>query len=137
MKINFEGGFNIAMKIPPEKYNETVAFYRDILLFDVEEVPIDHPTVLATHRLIFGPNILWLECVKELPHQQIWLEMTTDDVDSSTRYLQTNEVLIADDLEKIDTNNMHWIKDPAGSVLLLKSKAKGQSDGAPQPDDRA
>lgn len=64
MEIRFKGGVNIAMKIPPEKYDETVAFYRDILLFDVEEVPITHPTVLATHRLEFGPNILWLDCVK-------------------------------------------------------------------------
>ncbi|MFD2595077.1 VOC family protein [Sphingobacterium griseoflavum] len=119
MEINFRGGPNIAMKIPPGDYEKTVAFYRDILLFDVEEVPIDHPTVLATHKLRFGETILWLDCVEGVTQGQLWLELQTTDVDRATAYLQTNDVQTCDDIEKISPG-MHWIKDPAGTVLLVK-----------------
>lgn len=121
MEINFRGGINIAMKIPLGEYDETVAFYRDILLFEVEEVPIDHPTVLVTHRLKFGQNVLWLDCVKDIVDSKIWLELCTNDVASATNYLQVNDVTICDEVEKIDSS-MHWIKDPAGNILLVKNK---------------
>jgi hypothetical protein len=41
--IKFEGGVNIAIKIPKAKYEETVAFYRDILKFQVTEKPLITP----------------------------------------------------------------------------------------------
>ncbi|WDF70275.1 glyoxalase [Sphingobacterium oryzagri] len=121
MEINFSGGVNMAMKIPPEKYEETVAFYRDILLLDVEEVAIDHPGVTSTHRLTFGASTLWLDCVPDAQDAQIWLEVLTPDVERATRYLETNGIHPQDELEEISPS-MHWIKDPAGNVLLLKNK---------------
>ncbi len=120
MEIRFKGGVNIAMKIPPEKYNETVAFYRDILLFDVEEIPITHPTVLATHRLEFGQNILWLDCVEGISDSKIWFEMCTDDVESAANYLRVNDVTICDEVEEIDSP-MLCIEDPTGNTLLVKT----------------
>ncbi|TYR35729.1 hypothetical protein FXV77_11625 [Sphingobacterium phlebotomi] len=121
MEIRFKGGVNIAMKIPPEKYDETVAFYRDILLFDVEEVSITHPTVLATHRLEFGQNILWLDCVEGITDSKIWLEMCTGDVESATNYLRVNDVTICNEVAEIDSS-MRWIKDPTGNTLLVRNK---------------
>ncbi|WP_437918304.1 VOC family protein [Sphingobacterium sp. LRF_L2] len=122
MEISFDAGINIAMKIPLEKYRETVAFYRDILLFDVEEIPITHPTVLATHRLTFGQNILWLDCVKELTSSKIWFEILTKNIMETTNYLHTNEVRFCDEIEAIDQSKMHWIKDPCDNVILVKNK---------------
>ncbi|PRD48672.1 VOC family protein [Sphingobacterium haloxyli] len=119
MEIRFKGGVKIVMKIPAEKYDETVAFYRDVLLFDVQELPITHPTVLATHRLAFGQNILQLDCVKGLTDSRIWLEVCTEDVESATNYLRVNDVTIRDEEEDIDPS-MHWIEDPAGNIFLLK-----------------
>ena len=36
MDTKFEAGINIAIKIPKSKYEKTVAFYRDILVFKKE-----------------------------------------------------------------------------------------------------
>ncbi len=49
MKTKFEAGINIAIKIPKNKYEKTVAFYSDILKLEVEEKPIINPTVSRTH----------------------------------------------------------------------------------------
>jgi hypothetical protein len=37
MDASFKGGVNIAIKIPKSKYEETVAFYRDISKLEFEE----------------------------------------------------------------------------------------------------
>ncbi len=49
METKFEGGINIAIKIPKSKYEQTVAFYRDVLKLEVEEnlltiQPFQRPT---------------------------------------------------------------------------------------------
>ena len=59
MKTKFEGGINIAIKIPKSKYNQTVAFYKNILKLEVAEKPISNPTVSKTHQVKFGNNILF------------------------------------------------------------------------------
>ena len=118
MKTKFEGGINIAIKIPKRKYEETVAFYRDILKFEVEEKPIDNPTVSRTHQVKFGENIVWLDCVDNYTHPEIWLELKTNDVDAATAYLKANGTNTCDELEKIP-EKMHWITDPSGTVFIL------------------
>ncbi len=113
-----KGGVNIAIKIPKGKYEQTVAFYRDILGFDVEEKPIENPTVSRTHQLKFGSNILWLDCVDNYTHAETWLELKTADVEEATTYLRAKRVQTCDELEQIPSN-MHWIMDPAGTVFIL------------------
>ena len=118
MDINFIGGINIAIKIPKSKYDETVVFYRDVLKLEVEERPIENPTVSRTHKVKFGENIVWLDCVDNYTHSETWLELNTDDVDRATTYLRLNGVETCDGLEKIP-DTMHWITDPAGTVFIL------------------
>ncbi len=118
MEIDFSGGINIAIKIPKAKYREAVAFYRDILKLDVIAHPIAHPTVSQTHRVVFGPNTLWLDCVEHCTHAETWLELRTPDVEQATRYLATNGVETCDGLEQIPADK-HWIMDPAGTVFIL------------------
>lgn len=118
MDIKFEGGINIAVKIPKAKYDETVAFYRDILKLQVEEKPIDNPTVSRTHEVKFGPNILWLDCVDNYTHSETWLELRTNNFEDATGYLKANGTITQDEFEKIP-DNMHWITDPAGTVFIL------------------
>lgn len=120
MKIDFNGGPNIALKIPKSKYEATVAFYRDILQLPVEEKPIENPTVSRTHQVTFGNNILWLDCVDNYTHGEAWLELKTADVPKATDYLQSKGVNTCDELEEIP-DNMHWIMDPAGTVFILSS----------------
>ena len=121
MNTKFEGGINIAVKIPKNKYEQTVAFYRDILKLNVEEVKITNPTVSKTHKVKFGNNIMWLDCVDNYTHSETWLELNVDDVENATNYLTSKGINACDEFEKIP-DNMHWITDPAGTVFIVKKK---------------
>ena len=121
MDIQFEGGINIAVKIPKSKYEKTVAFYRDILKLEVQEKPIDNPTVSRTHQVKFGHNILWLDCVDNYTHSETWLELNVPDVDQATSYLKRNDIDTCDELEQLP-EDMHWITDPAGTVFIVKKR---------------
>ena len=119
MEPKFEGGINIAVKVPKSKYEKTVAFYRDILKLEVEEKPIQNPTVSRTHKVKFGGNTLWLDCVDNYTHSETWLELSTPDVGLATAYLSENGINTCDELEALP-DNMHWITDPSGTVFILK-----------------
>lgn len=119
MKPKFEAGINIAIKIPKSKYDQTVIFYRDILNLEVEEKPIDNPTVSKTHRVKFGNNIIWLDCVDNYTHSETWLQLTVPDVEEATTYLKSNGIETCDEIEELP-RNMHWITDPAGTVFNLQ-----------------
>lgn len=121
MSTEFEAGVNIAIKIPKNKYEKTVAFYRDILKLDVKEVEINNPTVSRTHEVKFDNNIIWLDCVDNYTHSETWLQLTVPDVEKATEYLRSNGVETCDEIEEIP-ENMHWITDPAGTVFNLQQK---------------
>lgn len=121
MDAKFEAGINIAIKIPKIKYDKTVTFYRDILKLEVEEQPIDNPTVSRTHKVKFGNNVLWLDCVDNFTHSETWLQLTVPDVEEATSYLELNDVETCDEIEEIP-KNMHWIQDPAGTVFNLQQR---------------
>lgn len=114
----FEGGINIAIKIPKSRYEETVRFYREVLQLEVKEVLIKNPTVSRTHQVAFGPNTVWLDCVDNYTHSETWLELKTPDVAKATEYLRTKGTNTCDELEEIPTNS-HWIMDPAGTVFIV------------------
>jgi predicted enzyme related to lactoylglutathione lyase len=119
MDTKFEGGINIAIKIPKGKYDKTVAFYRDILKLEIVEKPIKNPTVSKTHQVKFGNNILWLDCVDNYTHSETWLQLIVPNVTEATEYLKQNGVETCDELEELP-NNMHWIQDPSGTVFNLQ-----------------
>lgn len=121
METMFEGGINIAIKIPKAKYEQTVNFYRDILKLEVQERPITNPTVSRTHQVRFGNNIVWLDCVDNYTHSETWLELNTPDVDHATRYLESKGIQTCDELEELPAS-MHWITDPAGTVFIVKKR---------------
>lgn len=121
METKFEGGINIAIKIPKSKYDQTVAFYRDILKLEVSEKPIENPTVSRTHSVKFGNNIVWLDCVDNYTHSETWLELNTADVDNATKFLLSKGIQTCDEIEQLP-ENMHWITDPAGTVFIVKKR---------------
>ncbi|HAD96443.1 MAG TPA: hypothetical protein DCG19_03495 [Cryomorphaceae bacterium] len=121
MNPQFEAGINIAIKIPKSKYEETVAFYRDILKLPVEEKSIKNPTISRTHEVKFGHNVLWLDCVDNYTHSETWLQLTTPNVEEATEYLLSKGVNPCDEIEELP-ENMHWIMDPAGTVFNLQRK---------------
>lgn len=123
MDQKFEAGINFAIKIPKRHYEKTVAFYRDILKFDVSEKSINNPTVSRTHKVKFGNNIIWLDCVDNYTHAEIWLQLTVPNVSEATGYLLSHGIKNCDELEVIP-DNMHWIQDPAGIVFNLQSSER-------------
>ncbi len=120
-ETKFEGGINIAIKLPKNKYDQTVAFYRDILKLDVMEKTIDNPTISRTHQVRFGNNIIWLDCVNNYTHSETWLELNTPDVDNAIKYLTSKGVETCDEIEQLP-ENMHRITDPAGTVFIVKKR---------------
>jgi predicted enzyme related to lactoylglutathione lyase len=118
MDISFRGGENIAMKIPKSKYDATVAFYRDVLKLELKEQLINNPTISRTCKVKFGSNVLWLDCVDNYAHSEIWLELKTTDVHAATTHLEANGIGVCDELEKL-SDDSHWIMDPAGTVFVL------------------
>lgn len=72
--------FTPGIKIPKNKYEKTVDFYKNILKFKVTEKPIDNPTVSRTHQVKFGDTILWLDCVDNYTHSETWLQLTVPDL---------------------------------------------------------
>lgn len=123
MNNEFKGGVNIAIKIPKSKYEETVVFYRDVLKLEVEEKAINNPTVSRTHAVKFCNNVVWLDCVDNYTHSEVWLELKTPDVKNATEYLKSKGISTCDELEQIP-EDMHWIMDPAGTVFILNKQEK-------------
>jgi predicted enzyme related to lactoylglutathione lyase len=121
MTTRFEGGVNIAIKIPKGKYEKTVEFYRDILKLEVAERSISNPTVSKTHQVKFGDNIIWLDCVDNYTHSETWLELNAEDVEKATEYLTSKGIKTCDEFEQLP-ENMHWITDPAGTVFIVKKR---------------
>lgn len=89
---------------------------------EVEEKPINNPTVSKTHEVKFGNNIIWLDCVYNYTHSETWLQLTVPDIEEGTSYLQANGVEPCDELDELP-DNMHWIQDPAGTVFNLQERA--------------
>ena len=63
MDERFTRGINVSIKIPKNKYEETLVFYREILHLDMEEKKTAGEIVSRTHQVKFGANIVWLDCV--------------------------------------------------------------------------
>lgn len=123
MENQFQAGVNIALKIPKSKYKATVKFYREVLRMEVEERPIDHPTISKTHRVRFGPNVLWLDCVDHNTHVETWLQLTVPDMGEAIRYLESQGINTCDEIEALP-DNMHWIQDPAGTVFNIQERKR-------------
>lgn len=122
MSPEFTAGLNLAMKIPKAHYDATVAFYRDVLGFDVAEDDASHaPTVSRTHSVRFGPNTLWLDCVDNYSRPDLWLQLHTSDLDQATLKLADIGIHPCDEVEPLEglETRTHWIKNPAGVVHLL------------------
>ncbi|MEQ8941590.1 MAG: hypothetical protein RID98_10770 [Roseitalea porphyridii] len=96
MSVKFSGGKNIAMKVPPNQYEQTVAFYRDIL--GLEE--IGGPSGEAV-GFKFGANNLWIDKVSAMSQAELWLEIVTDDTKKAAEVLDEAGVARCDEIEDL------------------------------------
>jgi len=120
--IIFEAGNNIVIKIPIELYDETLHFYRDILLLETEEHAINHPSIIKSTKVNFGGLTLWLNAVPLEKESKIYLELNTNQMQNALDYLRTNRIQLVDEEDEKLVSDTQWIKDPAGNTLFLHTK---------------
>jgi catechol 2,3-dioxygenase-like lactoylglutathione lyase family enzyme len=110
----FRGGRNVAMKLPPERFDATLAFYRDVLGLPVES------RGPGTAVVAFGPMRLWLDRVPTVSQAEVWLEIETPSAEAAASLLDKASVIRCDDIEALPENfKGFWIKNPADIVHLL------------------
>jgi len=118
-RAKFSGGRNIAMKVPPHLWNETVRFYRDVIgLKVIEHAPTTPPSV----GFEFGTNRLWIDRVDGLSQAEMWLELIVVDIEAADTYLKSSGIVRRDEIEPLpDGFEGFWITSPA-SIIHLVSK---------------
>lgn len=113
----FEGGENIAMKLPPHVFDRTIGFYKDVLRLPL----IEENQESVVFR--FGSNRLWLDRVDGLSQSEIWLEVVTDDLDAAAGHLETKGTVRRDEIEALPEGFQgFWIGNPADIIHLVTLK---------------
>ncbi|GAB3647570.1 VOC family protein [Glycomyces tarimensis] len=121
MNPQFNGGHNIAMKLPRAQFEQTIAFYRDVLGLEVIDESEAVAGVPQSASVRFGPVKLWLDRVDNYAQAEVWLEVFTDDVKAATRHLAEHGVHPQDELEPLPEGlDAHWITNPAGIPHIVR-----------------
>ena len=119
----FAGGRNIAMKVPPHVWDTTVQFYRDVIGLRVLERA---PTLPPSVGFQFGSNQLWVDRVDGLSQAEIWLELSTDDLQGAASHLKSTGIVRRDEIEALPEDfEGFWIENPASIIHLV---AKPEQD---------
>ena len=106
----------ITLMINEDSFQQTLAFYRDILLLNVKQIEYDRPNILLAHEIEFGSNILLLFCVKQDSRSSFELELATEDLNAAFNYLQVNEI----ETTKVNEGRKRLsVKDPSGNKLTI------------------
>ncbi len=116
-KAKFAGGRNIAMKVPPHLWDATVQFYRDVVGLKV----IEHaPTVPPSVGFEFGANQLWVDRVDGMSQAEIWLELSTSDVQAAASHLKSAGIVRRDEIEPLPEGfEGFWITSPASIIHIV------------------
>lgn len=113
-KPKFKGGRNIAMKVPPHQYGETVRFYRDIL--GLKQIEKHLPSVCFE----FGRNQLWIDKVPSMSQAEMWLEIITNDVSAGSELFEEENIVRCDEIEELsDGFEAFWVSSPASIIHLV------------------
>ena len=121
MKPTFKPGKNIAVKVPPHQYEQTVTFYRDTL--GLEQIDRSSPDAYDSVSLKFGDKTLWIDKIDSLSQAEIWLEIQTDDIDAAAAHLEKANIVRREEIEPLpDDFNGFWISSPADIIHLVSGK---------------
>ncbi len=115
MATKFEGGIDIALKLPPHQFEATVAFYRDVIgLKQITEKGADV-------GFEFGPVKLWIDIAPEMSQAEIWLELFTDDFTKAAKHLGDAGVIRCDAIEPLPEGfRGGWITNPANIIHMVR-----------------
>lgn len=115
---DFAGGRNIAMKVPPHQWEQTVSFYRETLGLRELDNPFDGGPQSVGFE--FGANRLWIDRVPGVSQAELWLQVTTADTAVAADHLAAADgVARCDEIEPLGTTNAFWITSPAAIVHLV------------------
>jgi hypothetical protein len=114
----FRPGRNIAIKVPPEEFEATVAFYRDTL--GLVSLGKDDA---GSAMFEFGGKTLWIDNVPAMSQAEVWLEVHTDDINAAAAHLHDAAVVRRDDIEPLPRDMAaFWIRSPAGIIHLVSKE---------------
>jgi hypothetical protein len=120
--MKFEGGRNIAMKVPPHLWEQTVGFYRDTAGLEVIK---EQSTEIESVCFRFGANQLWIDKVPTLSQSELWLELKVEDSSTAEEYLATSDTTRCDEIEPLPPDfRGFWIQSPAGIVHIVSEKGE-------------
>jgi catechol 2,3-dioxygenase-like lactoylglutathione lyase family enzyme len=116
--VQYRGGNNVAMKLPPHHFERAVTFYRDTLGLTVED--------RGESKLVeFGPIRLWLDRCPHFSQTELWLEVVTSNSDAAARHLGERQVVRCDPIEKLPEGfRGFWIASPADIVHIVSEGAQ-------------
>jgi hypothetical protein len=110
----FRGGQNIALKVPPSRWEATVEFYRDTVGLPQLEATVDSVVFQ------YGRQQLWIDRCPQFETTEVWLEILTDNLEHAAHLLNTAPVTRCDDVEPLPPGfRAFWIRNPAGLVTLI------------------
>lgn len=116
MTARIEGGINIAMKVPPHQFDETVRFYREVVGLE----PYDEKAPEIGFKL--GPNRLWIDKAPALSQAEVWLELFTDDFPAAAEHLEKSGVSRCDAIEPLPAGfRGGWITNPANIIHMVRT----------------
>ncbi len=105
------------MKVPPHLWEATVQFYRDVVGLKV----IEHEaTVPPSVGFEFGANQLWVDRVDALSQAEVWLELTSSDVQGAAEHLKAAGIVRRDEIEPLPADfEGFWIQNPASIIHIV------------------
>jgi len=116
VKPSIHPGRNIALKVPPHQFDETVTFYRDVLQL---------PELQGTDSIIgfdFDGKDIWIDSVATLSHAEVWFEIYADNLPEAEAYFEEAGTIRRDEIEKLPNGFQgFWIANPAGLIHLVSS----------------
>ncbi len=115
MNVSFEGGINIAMKVPAHEYEQVMVFYRDVVR--LPEITEKAPAT----GFKLGPNQLWIDRDDKLTQAEVWLELFTPDHEDAAQHLAMHHTVRCDTVEPLGPDfKGFWIMNPANIVHMVR-----------------
>ena len=113
----FQGGPNIALKLPPSVFDATLTFYRDTLRLPL----LDQYS--PSHVVQFGESLLWLDRVESLSQAEVWLQILTDDTAAAKEHFARSSVTRCDEIEGLPEGfDGFWVLSPSSIVHLVSNE---------------
>jgi len=118
MKPIFKPGKNIAIKVPTHEYEQTVAFYKDVLGLNLKEA--SSPDNFESITFEFGDKNLWIDKSSGISQAEIWLEIETDNIKEAEAYLKTMGCTRRDEIEPLPIDfKGFWISRSSNIIHLV------------------